>query len=135
CKRRTGRKPRETGSRCGSCAGHRDACAPESTSTMLVEIHEIARCFAVGHQDRVAGWPPGFQSRGMRPGARSRSADDVLRLLAEQAAEIAALKSELSERREQLRAVIDNNPCPTWVYSLESLRFLEVNGVARELYG
>jgi PAS domain S-box-containing protein len=71
----------------------------------------------------------------MRPGARRRPAGEVLRLLAEQAAEIAALKSELSERREQLRAVIDNNPCPTWVYSLESLRFLEVNGVARELYG
>jgi PAS domain S-box-containing protein len=67
----------------------------------------------------------------MSPGARS----DVLDLLAQQAAEIAALKAELAERRDQLRAVIDNNPCPTWVYSLESLRFLEVNGVARELYG
>jgi len=71
----------------------------------------------------------------MSPGTRGRPASDVLDLLAEQAAEIAALKAELAERRAQLRAVIDNNPCPTWVYSLESLRFLEVNGIALELYG
>ena len=60
---------------------------------------------------------------------------DVLRLLAEQAAEIAALKAELAERRDQCRAVIQNNPYPTWVYSLESFRFLEVNEVAVRLYG
>ena len=71
----------------------------------------------------------------MSPVDRDRPASDVRRLLEEQAGEIAALKAELAERRDQCRAVIDNNPCPTWVYSLESLRFLEVNGVARELYG
>jgi PAS domain S-box-containing protein len=71
----------------------------------------------------------------MSPVDRDRPASDVRRLLEEQAGEIAALKAELAERRDQCRAVIDNNPCPTWIYSLESLRFLEVNGVARELYG
>lgn len=71
----------------------------------------------------------------MSPGPRDRPAGNVLRLLAEQAGEIAALKAELAQRREQFRAVIENNPYPTWVYSLESLRFLEVNKVARELYG
>ena len=71
----------------------------------------------------------------MSPGPRDRQAGDVLRLLAEQAGEIAALKAELAERRDQCRAVIENNPYPSWVYSLESLRFLEVNAVARELYG
>jgi PAS domain S-box-containing protein len=72
-------------------------------------------------------------SAGAR-GGRDRDGD-VLRLLAEQAAEIAALKAELTERRSQCRAVIENNPYPTWVYSLESFRFLEVNQVAVRLYG
>ena len=71
----------------------------------------------------------------MSPGTRGRPGIDVLDLLADQAAEIAALKAELAERRNQVRAVIENNPCPTWVYSLESLRFLDVNGVALALYG
>lgn len=71
----------------------------------------------------------------MSAGARSGPASDVLRLLAEQAGEIASLKAELAERRDQCRAVIENNPYPTWVYSLESFRFLEVNEVAVRLYG
>lgn len=44
------------------------------------------------------------------------------------ASEIAALQAELAERREQYRAV-------TWVYSLDSLRFLDVNDVALRVYG
>lgn len=71
----------------------------------------------------------------MSAGTRGGPASDVLRLLAEQAGEIAALKAELAERRDQCRAVIENNPYPTWVYSLESFRFLEVNEVAVRLYG
>lgn len=71
----------------------------------------------------------------MSAGAPDGPGSDVLRLLAAQAGEIAALKAELAERRDQCRAVVENNPYPTWVYSLESLRFLEVNAVARELYG
>jgi PAS domain S-box-containing protein len=89
----------------------------------------------MGSRGPVATCPPGFQSTGMSPGLRGRPAGDVLRLLAEQASEIAALKAELAERRDQCRAIIANNPSPTWVYSLESFRFLEVNEVAVRQYG
>jgi PAS domain S-box-containing protein len=66
---------------------------------------------------------------------RRERAGDLIELLTAQASEIAALKAELAERRDQCRAVIEHNPYPTWVYSPESLRFLEVNDVALRLYG
>ncbi|HTM22713.1 MAG TPA: LuxR C-terminal-related transcriptional regulator [Kofleriaceae bacterium] len=56
-------------------------------------------------------------------------------VVAAQAGEIASLKAELAERRDQYRAVIQHNPRPTWVYSLETLRFLDVNDVAVATYG
>jgi len=61
--------------------------------------------------------------------------DKVARTLAGQLDEIAALKAELDERRSQYRAVLENNPHPTWVYALDSLRFLDVNEVATRAYG
>lgn len=59
----------------------------------------------------------------------------LLRMLSDQAAEIAALKAELAERRDQVRAIIEHSPHPTWVYSLQSLSFLDVNQVAVQAYG
>ncbi len=40
---------------------------------------------------------------------------------------------ELSERRYQY--IFDEEPLPTWIYDFETLRFLEVNKAAIELYG
>jgi PAS domain S-box-containing protein len=60
---------------------------------------------------------------------------DLLEVVTAQASEIASLKAELAERRDQYRAVIEHNPYPTWVYGLESLRILDVNDVALRLYG
>jgi PAS domain S-box-containing protein len=48
---------------------------------------------------------------------------------------IAELLAELSERREQYRAVIEHNPHPTWVYSFDTLAFLDVNDLAVRSYG
>ena len=56
-------------------------------------------------------------------------------MVSAQAEEIAALKAEVAERRHQVRAIIEHNPHPTWVYSLGSLRFLDVNQVAVRTYG
>jgi PAS domain S-box-containing protein len=58
-----------------------------------------------------------------------------MRRLSAQADELAALRSELTERRAQVRAVIEHNPHPTWVYSIRSLRILVVNQVAIRTYG
>jgi PAS domain S-box-containing protein len=63
------------------------------------------------------------------------SAGDLRRTIEAQAVEIAELRAELAERRDQVRAVIEHNPYPTWVYDLGSLRFLEVNDLAIQLYG
>jgi PAS domain S-box-containing protein len=71
----------------------------------------------------------------MPEAANGGSRSDLLQVLERQAAEIAALKAELAERRDQCRAVIDHSPYPTWVYSLDSLRFLDVNDVAIRRYG
>ncbi len=40
---------------------------------------------------------------------------------------------ELSEKRYQY--IFDEEPLPTWIYDLETLRFLEVNKAAAQLYG
>ena len=40
---------------------------------------------------------------------------------------------ELSERRYQF--IFDEEPLPTWIYDLETLKFLEVNKAAINLYG
>jgi len=40
---------------------------------------------------------------------------------------------ELSEKRYQY--IFDEEPLPTWIYDIESFRFLEVNKAAIELYG
>ena len=40
---------------------------------------------------------------------------------------------ELSEKRYQY--IFDEEPLPTWIYDLETLRFLEVNKAALQLYG
>jgi len=49
--------------------------------------------------------------------------------------EVAGLRAEVAERREQYRALIHNNPYPTWIYCLDSLRFLDVNPAAVLSYG
>jgi PAS domain S-box-containing protein len=56
---------------------------------------------------------------------------DVFQLVVEQAREIASLKSEL-ERRDGL---IQHNPTPTWLYSIDSLEFIDVNDAAVAAYG
>lgn len=71
----------------------------------------------------------------MGVGVRCGPEEELLEVLRAQAGEIAQLRAELAERRDQCRAIIEHNPYPTWVYSLESLRFLEVNDVALRLYG
>src|SRR5437764_9510944 len=60
---------------------------------------------------------------------------DLLQILLDQAREIAALKTELAERREQYRVLIQHNPYPTWIYCFETLRFLDVNTAAMDTYG
>ena len=60
---------------------------------------------------------------------------DLLQVIQELSREIAALKTEVGERREQYDALIQQNPNPTWVYSLDSLRFLDVNEAAIAAYG
>jgi PAS domain S-box-containing protein len=71
----------------------------------------------------------------MRNEAPAPAPDELLQLLAAQAGKIAALKVELAECRDQVRAIIENNPRPAWVYSRQSLRFLAVNHVATAVYG
>ena len=63
------------------------------------------------------------------------SRDDLLRVILEQAREISALRSELGDRREQYRALIRYIPYPTWIYCFETLRFLDVNDAAVNVYG
>ena len=46
--------------------------------------------------------------------------DVLLRMVSEQADQIAALKAELAERRDQVRAILEHNPHPTWIYSLQT---------------
>jgi len=75
--------------------------------------------------------------------------EDLERRVAERTAELdevnAQLKSELALRQraqeaerqtqERFRFLFAHNPLPMWVYDLESLQFLEVNGAAIEQYG
>jgi PAS domain S-box-containing protein len=67
--------------------------------------------------------------------AVSKRVNDLRQRIAAQAREINELKAELAVRRGQYRAVIEHNPRPTWVYSPESLQFLDVNHVAVHDYG
>jgi len=49
-----------------------------------------------------------------------------------------AIVRDLSAAREaeaSFRRLFDNSPFPTWIFDLETLRFLEVNGAAVDLYG
>lgn len=64
-------------------------------------------------------------------GEQPTGPSDVVEVILEQAREIANLRSEL-QRREPL---IQHNPTPTWLYCLESLRFIEVNDAAVDAYG
>ncbi len=41
----------------------------------------------------------------------------------------------MKESKERFQVLFENNPHPTWVYDLETLRFLEVNKAAVEKYG
>ena len=41
----------------------------------------------------------------------------------------------MRESKERFQVLFENNPHPTWVYDLETLRFLEVNKAALEKYG
>lgn len=47
----------------------------------------------------------------------------------------AAARQELRDQQTQYRILFDGNPSPMWVFDLESLRFLEVNDMARRHYG
>ena len=60
---------------------------------------------------------------------------DLLQVVTAQAIEIAKLRQELAERRAQYRSILDHNPRPCWIYSFESLRFLDVNESALATYG
>jgi PAS domain S-box-containing protein len=63
------------------------------------------------------------------------AARDLLRVIADQAGEIARLKAEVAERSEQYRVLMRVNAHPTWVYCWDSLRFLDVNEAALATYG
>jgi PAS domain S-box-containing protein len=60
---------------------------------------------------------------------------DAARVLVEQASEIASLRAELAAYRAHCQALIQEHPRPMWVYSLESLHFLDVNAAAVAAYG
>lgn len=61
--------------------------------------------------------------------------DHLLPVVTAQALEIAALKAELAQRHDPHRTVLEHNPHPAWIYSAESLRFLDVNQAALRTYG
>ena len=61
--------------------------------------------------------------------------DDLLQVVTAQAIELAKLRNELAERRAQYRSILEHNPRPCWVYSFESLRFIDVNDSALATYG
>src|SRR5271156_2786274 len=42
---------------------------------------------------------------------------------------------KMTKNKERFQVLFDNNPHPTWVYDLETLRFLEVNKAAVGKYG
>jgi len=44
-------------------------------------------------------------------------------------------EEELRRNESTLRLLFEHNPLPTWLYELESLRFLRVNQAATQLYG
>jgi PAS domain S-box-containing protein len=46
-----------------------------------------------------------------------------------------ALERELRESEKLFRTLFQNNPCPMWVYDIETLRFLIVNNAALTRYG
>jgi two-component system, cell cycle sensor histidine kinase and response regulator CckA len=44
-------------------------------------------------------------------------------------------EEELRKNESMLRLLFEYNPLPTWLYEIDTLRFLEVNQAATELYG
>ena len=44
-------------------------------------------------------------------------------------------EEELRKNESMLRLLFEHNPLPTWLYEIESLKFLRVNQAATELYG
>ena len=44
-------------------------------------------------------------------------------------------EEELRKNESMLRLLFEYNPLPTWLYEIDTLRFLEVNRAATELYG
>ncbi len=51
------------------------------------------------------------------------------------AIELRRAVEELRKNESMLRLLFEHNPLPTWLYEIESLKFLEVNQAATDLYG
>jgi PAS domain S-box-containing protein len=64
------------------------------------------------------------------PPAVERAMNDIRERRARQ-----ALERDLRESEERYRQLFQSNPHPTWVYDIESLRFLIVNDAAVARYG
>ncbi|MBX3725688.1 MAG: PAS domain S-box protein [Xanthomonadales bacterium] len=90
-----------------------------------------------GAFDIEYAWPDGVEERWLRlvgrpvpPGAGDGAVLVRMDITARRDAQEAVRRSE-----EKYRLLFRRNPHPMWVYDLESLRFLEVNGRAVERYG
>ncbi|MBC8031560.1 MAG: PAS domain S-box protein [Pyrinomonadaceae bacterium] len=91
-----------------------------------------------------AGYPLLLENRVlgvMAMFAREQLAEDTLDALAavsdliSQGIERRRTEEELRENEERYRMLFDSNPQPMWVYDLETLAFLAVNGSAVRHYG
>ena len=72
-------------------------------------------------------WRLARQSRSML--------EDLERRVAERTRELVEAGARLQASEAQYRLLFDVNPHPMWVYDLESLRFVTVNGAAVDHYG
>jgi diguanylate cyclase (GGDEF)-like protein/PAS domain S-box-containing protein len=85
-----------------------------------IEVMQLASALA-------EKWRLGRQSRAVL--------EDLEARVAQRTGELARVAATLHDSEAQYRLLFDGNPNPMWVYDLETLRFVLVNGAAVARYG